>query len=246
MRGREVWTVRLDGTDARLLTTQEAAGGKLWFAPDNVLLAVSTRDHIDVIDLNAGSKITVVTYPAIPGGYFPEVVWMPDSAGFKTVIPSLTEGGEAEMLYVFPDGTVASLAKFKMVVPADSPPYFSPDGGYVIYVAALEDGKRSLFLMDSSGATRPYGESAGSVRAYGWLQDSKRFLYRVGDPPDTFIGSVDGPPAYNETAFPETVRWVDNEYYLALQNGDLILGNLYAATMLIDSNVMDFDVIRSK
>ena len=48
MRGREVWTVRMDGQDARLLVTQAEAGGKLWFAPNGALLAVSTSDHIDV------------------------------------------------------------------------------------------------------------------------------------------------------------------------------------------------------
>ena len=91
MRGREVWTVRMDGTDARLLTTQGDEGGALWFAPNGSLLAVSTRDHIDVIDLNTSGSNTVVTYPAISQDYYPEVVWSPDAFGFKTVVPPQAE-----------------------------------------------------------------------------------------------------------------------------------------------------------
>ena len=32
MRGNEVWTVRMDGTDARLVDTQTSENGKLWLA----------------------------------------------------------------------------------------------------------------------------------------------------------------------------------------------------------------------
>ena len=75
MRGREVWTVRMDGTDARLLITLEDEGATLWLAPNGTLLAVSTTNKIDVIDLTEGTSTTVVTYPPIPGDYYPEVAW---------------------------------------------------------------------------------------------------------------------------------------------------------------------------
>ncbi|MBN2503373.1 MAG: PD40 domain-containing protein [Anaerolineales bacterium] len=241
IRGREVWTVRMDGTDARLLATLGDAGGALWFAPNGSLLAVSTGDHIDVIDLNASSSNTVVTYPAVPQGYYPEIVWSPDAFGFKTVIPPQTETGQGELLFIFADGTAASLAKFALVSPTESLPFLSPDGGYVIYVAKLGDGKESLYLMDSSGATRPYGEPAGNVRTLGWMPDSKHFVYSQENPARTFLGDVTGPPSEIVLESYRTVRWVDAGRFLALQDGNLYLGAITGGKTLIDAGVSDFD-----
>jgi len=241
MRGSEVWIVGIDGTDARLIATQIEEGGLLWFAPSSQALAVSTSTHIDIIYLNTGSTATVTTYPALQADYVPEVAWMSDSFGFKTIIPAPSGSGEAEMMFVFTDGTIASLAKFITTNPSESPLYFSPDGGYVIYVAKTDSDKESLYLMDSSGATRPYGDAAKQVRAYGWMPDSKHFVYGVNGFQESFIGTVDGPPERSEINFFSPTRWIENESYLALQNGDLILGNLNRTAMVIDSNVEDFD-----
>ena len=241
MRGRDVWTVRMDGTDVRLWATLENEGASLWFAPAGSLLAISTRDHIEIIDLSAGKSTRVLTYPAVPDGYYPKVAWAPDASGFKTVIPPQSDSGQAELLFVFTDGTVASLAKFSMVLPSESSPYISPDGGYIIYVAKLGDEKESLYLMDSSGATRPYGEPTDKVRAYGWLPDSVHFAYGGGNSSNTYLGSVGGSPTVIPFSFPSGLRWVDAEHYLALENGSLILGDLNGSSFPIDSNVKGYD-----
>ena len=242
MRGPEVWTVRMDGMDARLLVTQRAEGGALWFAPDGSLLSVSTADHIDLIDLKNGKSTTVVSYPAIPKGYYPEIVWAADSTGFKTVIPASTEKGQAEFLFVLANGTKASLAKFSMVSPSESAPFISPDGGYVIYVAKLNNGQDSLHIMDSSGATKPYGEPAEDIRAYGWLADSKHFTYASENQNQTFLGDVTGirPMEVAVTNY-ETVRWADAERFLATQDNNLYLGDINGGKTLIAEGVSDFD-----
>ena len=241
MRGSEVWTIGMDGQNARSLATQRNEGGALWFAPNGSLLAVSTRDHIDVINLQDGSSTTVSTYPAIQGSYAPEVVWTPDASAFKTVIPPQTETGQAEFLFVFTNGTVASLAKFALAPLSESLLYLSPDGGYIIYVAKLSDGKESLYLMDSSGATKPYGESASKVRALGWLPDAKRFAYTIDDSSRTFIGNVNEPPVEITLGGYQTFHWVDSEHFLGLQDGNLYLGDFNGAKTLIDVQVSDFD-----
>jgi hypothetical protein len=241
MRGREVWTVRMDGTDARLLSTLDNEGATLWLAPNGSLLAVSTSNKIDVINLTVGTSTTVVMYLAIPEDYFPEVAWSPDSSGFKTVIPPQTATGQAELLFVFTDGTVASLAKFAMVSLSESSPFISPDGGYIIYVAKLDGDKESLFLMDSSGATRPYGEPGLNIRAYGWLPDSKRFAYSEGNSQNSYLGSIAGPPMKLPVSFSSKVRWVDEEHYLALEQTDLVLGDIHGGSLLIDSGAQDYD-----
>jgi len=243
MRGREVWTVGMDGMNARLLAMPGNEGGAFWFSPDGSMLAVSTTDHIDVINLGTASSVTVTTYPALQSGYYPEVVWSPDALGFKTVIPPQAESGQAEMFFVFTDGTVASLAKFTMSSLSESLPYLSPDGGYLIYAANLDSSQKSLYLMDSSGATRPYGEPASHVHAYGWLPDSKHFVFGLGEPQRAFVGSVDSSPVSNDARFPPIVRWVDDEHYLSIENGNLILGDFNGAQTLIDSQVSNFDFI---
>ena len=241
MRGREVWIIRVNGMDARLLVTEQAEGGTLQFAPNETLLAVSTSDHIDVVDFNVGSSLTVVTYPALPESYYPKVIWSPDAIGFKTVIPPQSESGQAELLFVFPDGTVGSLAKFALVPLSESLPFLSPDGGYIIYVAKVDNGQESLYLMDSSGATRPYGEAAVNVHAICWLPDSKRFIYTSSDPARTLLGDVAGTPSEITLEEYQMVRWIDAEHFLALQDGNLYLADSASGKMLIDTSVTDFD-----
>jgi len=241
LRGLEVWTVNIDGADARLLKTIETDGARLRFAPNNAFLVVSTVDHIEVIDLISMSSTVVVTYPAIPFGYYPEIVWNADALGFKTVIPPQSEAGQAEYLFVFPDGAVGSLAKFPIASLEASLPYLSPDGGYIIYVANVEADKQALFLMDSSGATRPYSEPAESVRAYGWLSDSKQFVYGEDSTQRVFLGNVASPPVEVGETFPIMVRWVDSGHYLVLENGELVFSDVNAGSLTIDSNVQAFD-----
>jgi hypothetical protein len=243
MRGGEIWTVRMDGTDARMLVTQAAEGGALWFAPNVSLLAFSTSDHIDVIDLNTASSTTVVTYPAIPDAYYPEVSWTPDALGFKTVIPPQTETGQAEFLFVFTNGKVGSLAKFPLVPLSKDSPYISPDGGYIIYSTRLADGKETLNLMDSSGATRVYGEPGENIRAYGWLPDSKHFVYGNEINQKTYLGEVTGAPKEIPLTFSPLVRWVDMDHFLELSNGELNLGTMDGEKMLIDTAVQGFDFV---
>lgn len=240
MRGREVWTVRMDGTDARLLLTLKDAGAALWFAPNAILLAVSTRDHIDLINLTDGTSTTVIAYPAISKDYYPEVIWSPDASGFKTVIPPQTESGQAELLFTFTDGTLASLAKFPMVPLSESTPYISPDGGYIIYVDRLDEKNESLYLMDSSGASKPYGEPMEDVRALGWLPDSVHFAYSGRSSASTYMGSIDGPPIVIPITLSTKIRWVDAGHYLSIENGTLILGDLNGGRISIDTGVQDY------
>lgn len=245
MRGSEVWTVRVDGTDARPLVSQEKAGGALSFSPDGHFLAVSTADHIDVINLENATTSTVLTYSGLPESYYPEVVWSADSTGFKTIIPPGAETGQAEFLFVFADGKKASLAKGEMVAPSESPALISPDGGYVIFVEKLKDGQEALFLMDSSGAARPYGEPAENVRVFGWLPDSKHFVYANAGENQVMLGDTrEGSPIELDIPAYESTAWLDAERFLAIQADNLYISDINGGEILVAEGVLGFDFVK--
>jgi Tol biopolymer transport system component len=243
MRGAEVWTIRMDGADARSLLNLEKEGGLLSFAPDGSILALSTSDHIDLIDLKNSTSSTVLTYPALVNVYYPQVVWSADGTGFKTVLPPAAEAkGQSEFLFVFTSGKKASLARFEMVSADESSPLISPDGGYVIYVAKQEKDKESLFVMDSSGASKPYAEPAQNLHAYGWLPDSTHFLYARDGQQRMLMGTVTGESPV-EMVFEkyETIRWIDPAHFLAMRAGNLYVGDINGGNVLVAEDVSDFD-----
>jgi Tol biopolymer transport system component len=242
MLGPDVWTVRMDGSDARLLVMQKQAGGALSFSPNGSLLAVSTSDHIDVIDLVNQTSVTVTTYPSIPNNDYPEIVWAADSSGFKTIVPPASEQERAEFLFVFPNGRVASLSKFSTVSPEKSPQLISPDGGYVLFVTKASDDKEALFLMDSSGAGKVYGEVGENIRLYDWLPDSKNFVYAQAGQERILLGNVTGkPPVELFEGVYQSMRWLDAEHFLAVQDGNLYLGDINGSQALIAESVSAFD-----
>jgi hypothetical protein len=129
-----------------------------------------------------------------------------------------------------------------MVPPSISLPFISPDGGYVTYIAKLSDSKVSLYVMDSSGATRPYGKSARSIHAFGWLPDAKRFAYAQEDPDQSFLGDVMGnPPMKIDVTGFQLIRWLDAERFLAIEDDDLYFGDASGGKTLISEGVSSFD-----
>jgi dipeptidyl aminopeptidase/acylaminoacyl peptidase len=224
-------------------------GGRLTFSPDGSTLVISSRTSIDVLDLAAGTRTTAHSYPGIANyetGYLPQVVWSPDSSGFKTVIPPDADNGvnlgPAQFLYIFPNGTVARLASFELAPLYETLPSISPDGGYVIYAARADQGK-ALYLMDSSGAARAYSAVSEAVKVYGWTPDAKHFVYGLGNPPRAFLGSVDAAAVDFPGMSPESVVWVDAQKFLALEEQSLVLKDLGGARMELASPVSKFEIV---
>jgi hypothetical protein len=225
-------------------------GGRLSFSPDGRLLAVSNRAWIDVLDLAGGSRIRAVEFPAIANyesGYLPQMVWAPDSSGFKAVVPPAAENGvnlgPAQFLYVFPNGTVATLASFALLPLYETLPLLSPDGTYIIY-AALSDQGKAVFLMDSSGATRPYSEISDEVRIYGWAPDSKHFLYGVGVPPRITLGDVGATGIEFPQIEPSTLSWIEFGKFIIIESNSMVFRDINGTSIIIDSQVSDFEFIR--
>jgi hypothetical protein len=202
------------------------------------------------LDLPGGSRIRAVEFPAIANyesGYLPQVVWAPDSSGFKTVVPPAAENGvnlgPARFLYVFPNGTVASLATFDLLPLYETLPVLSPDGTYILYAALADQGK-AVFLMDSSGATRPYSEISNAVKVYGWAPDSKHFLYGIGDPPQITLGDVGAVGVDFPQTDPLRLSWLEFGTFITFEGGDMVLYDLNGASAVVDSSVSEFEIIR--
>jgi hypothetical protein len=106
----------------------------------------------------------------------------------------------------------------------------------------LKNGKESIYLMDSSGATRPYGEPVEGIRAYGWLPDSKHFVYAEEHPDQAFLGDVMGsPPTKMDMTGFESIRWLDTERFLAFEDDNLYLGDVNGGKTPIADGVSGFD-----
>lgn len=227
------------------------AGGILSFAPDDTQIAISNTEQIDVIDFGTSARRTLLAYSKIPVFeiYFaPQVVWMPDSNAFKTVIPPQVDNGvnvgQARFVYVGIDGMVAQLAVFDIVPLYESLPVLSPDGNYLLFVSKQSDEQRVLRIMGSSGAVQDAFTAAEQIRVLDWSPDSKRFFYSVGDIRSVRMGALDnGTVVQMDPAW--SVRWVDANRFLFLASNEaapgLYLGDLTGAKFLIDAVVTDFD-----
>jgi hypothetical protein len=226
-------------------------GGRLTFSPDGKTLVISSYTSIDILDLASGGRVNAVTYPSIANyetGYLPQVVWSPDSSGFKTVIPPAADNGvnlgPAQFLYIFPTGTVARLASFDLVPLYHTLPAISPDGAYVIFAVQAGPGEAGLHLMDSSGAARMYSEASTSVRVYGWAPDSKHFLYALDNPPRVFLGSVDAAGVPFPASNPDSVEWIDAQRYIVVEADSLVLNELGGPSLVIDNPVSAVEISR--
>jgi hypothetical protein len=224
-------------------------GGRLSFSPDGKYLAIASREWVDILELGSGYRFRALEYPGIANyetGFLPEVVWSPDSSGFKTVIPPDAEDGfnlgPAQFYFVFPNGTVASLASFELVPLYLAIPHLSPDGAYILFVSFNAQDKQTLQLMDSSGAYRAYSEAAGNVIVYGWAGDSKHFLYGLGLPPQNYLGSVSSGPVATGLSNPESVKWIDPEYAVTIEDKALTLYKVDGTMQVLDYPVRQFEI----
>lgn len=230
---------------------EPGAGGRPAFAPDGNLLAVASREWIDVLDLAAGTRTRPLSFPALANfdtGYLPQVVWMPDSSGFKTVVPPSAAGGAnpgpAEFLFIFPGGAVGRLASFELLPLDRAQPLLSPDGAYLLYAAESAPGDAALYLMDSSGAARAYSQPAAGVSILGWAPDSKRFAYALGTERAAYLGAVDGAPQALPPPAVSALAWLEGASFLALQDGSLwYYESPGAAGVALDSAVTQFALL---
>jgi hypothetical protein len=97
--------------------------------------------------------------------------------------------------------------------------------------------------MDSSGAHRPYGEPADALNVYGWAPDSKQFVYGLGQPIQTYLGSVSGDPVAMPLSTPQSLGWIDAGHALVVDDKTLVYFALDGTFAVLDSPVTAFEII---
>jgi hypothetical protein len=245
--GFEYNLIKVDADSLALqpLLKNGQGGAELTFSPDGSRIALVADNRISVVQVDGSELKTVFTFPTVNmyngSGYFPQVVWLPDASGFKTVIPAAdalaNPSAPTRFMFVPADGSrAAQLAEFISTPAFANPPRISPDGARVLY-ARPNGADLELHIIDASTADRAFFScAADQCGVLGWAPDSLHVVYWLDDKRRAYLGSSDvqGIPL-SDTTYAEQVTWLDTAHYLFLDGADLRIGILGQPGLLIDT-----------
>ncbi len=232
-----------DNPTLQPLLNDSQGGAGFTFSPDGTQIALARHDSLNVFK-PGGSLKTVFTYASVPLGtglpaYVPQVAWMPDGSGFKTVIPGpdaalSSPAMPARFMFVSADGgPAAQLAEFPALATAQLGPVISPDGAQVLYVKRVGTSLE-LHVVDASTADKAYGQfPAGGIDTLHWAPDSLHFDYHAAG--SIWLGSLAGQPVRLQDA--AQITWLDPNHYLFVDHANLRLGHPGQPTLLLASGV---------
>jgi len=241
--------VDADAPAPQTLLTQD--GGEFTFSPDGSLLALAQTDRINILRADGSGLVTAFQFQTVntqsDWSYIPQVVWMPDSTGFYTVIPAQ----KSRFMYVMADGSFsAQLAEFSAADLRLSQPLISPDGSKVAY--ATQNGTTlDVHLIDASTAdlTVASHPNAPQLGLWAWSPDSARFAYWI-DPVLPLMAGFHIPSTpLVDSITPYSLTWVAPDKFIYLRNGELRLGQLSNPALTViaagfsptdDARVYDF------
>jgi hypothetical protein len=172
----------------------------------------------------------------------PEVIWAPDSAGFRMVAPTGPQGGPDSMtVWYFPvNGNPVKQMSYTGPYGAN----LSPDGRTVVYLyhqhepvdvhVVTADGKDTTY---NSYSTKSYM----NVMSLGWAPDSKHFLLNLskdGRLQVPYLCAVgEQPVKLTDTDDALPVVWVDAQRVLFASRGaTLHLQRVGAPSILLDAD----------
>jgi hypothetical protein len=222
-------------------------GGEFTFRPDGSQLALVQPDKISVARADGTGAQVVYKFPATKGAkgdYLPQIAWMDNGYGFKTVIP----GDPARFMFIMAaGGQPAQLAEFRAVAPEVSDTYIAPDGSKLMYLKK-QGGTLELHVIDASTADKAYfAHAREKFGILGWTRDSKNILFWIDDPRSTWMAAGDNRSPLSDVAYGANVTWINENTYLFLNESELRLRTLGHPSQLIDTGVsgeFDFIVVR--
>jgi hypothetical protein len=239
--------VNADSPSVKLLLNDGDGGDQFVFSPDGSKIALLQSQKINTANADGTNLKTVFTFPLVllysEQSYIPQIVWMPDSSGFKTVIPA--EDGmnrpsdPARFYYISADGgPAAQLAEFVAWPAFQDRPYISPDGSKVLYVKP-QGANIELHVIDASTADQMYfWHAANSFGLRGWAPDSVGVVYWIDDTRRTWLGSQAGTAVpLSDVTFADNVTWVGANRYLFMNESELRIRSLGHPSIVIDTGV---------
>ncbi len=220
------------------------AGGKIVFSPDGRKIALVQPEKINLVNADGSGFKTLFTFKMVSTYsewfYLPEIVWMPDSSGFKTVIPAsdpLANPKELTRFYFVPaaGGEAAKLAEFLAAPVFQAGVFISPDGTKVLY-GKEQGGNLELRVIDASTADKMvFWLPRDKFGLRGWTPDSRGILYWRDDTRRAWLLAADGQTLpLSDVAYADSVTWVDASRYLFVNETELRLRSL-GQTVLIDA-----------
>ncbi|MCP4142855.1 MAG: hypothetical protein GY755_21645 [Chloroflexi bacterium] len=208
-----------------LLDFSQAGGFS--FSPDGTQIALSTPDHISLINADGSNlRSSVLTYPLVGTyseyQYRPFPIWAVDSLSLRVAIPpedTLAEPTPPTTLWFIPtDGSLATQLGTMLAVPFDWPNNaFSPDMSFTAYIKSIgepTENQRELHIAYADGSGDIIFASGTSLQFRGWSPDATRFIYASNSVDDTglYLGSISGEVSTISSSH-NTMRyvdWVDN------------------------------------
>jgi hypothetical protein len=238
--------VDTDGGSPRLVVGA-GKGGFFSFSPDGQWLTLFHPRELVLAHPDGSAARTVYEWGPEVGvsTLGPEIVWAPDSAGFRTIELTGQEGDpDSTTVWYFPvDGCLVKQMSF-------SGPYggnLSPDGHTVVYV----NGQRApveVHIVTPDGKDLLYGSYSGTYNLWfmGWAPDSKHFLLNLNEEDlrlevPYLCAAGEQPVKLTDTDDANAVVWVDAERVLFDRRGiSLHLQRVGTPSILLDANASSF------
>ena len=192
----EIWSMRIDGSDPRQLTRNDADDTSPSWSPDGKGIAfVTDRDgnrEIYVMQADGNEQINLTAHPAEDSS----PSWSPDGA---SIAFASYRDGNWEIYIMDVDG--GDPVRLTTNDTADYSPCWSPDGSQIAY-ASRQDGNWEIYTMQRNGTTqgRLTFDEATDFAPY-WSPDGSRIAfesYRDGNM-EIYVVSPDGSGLANVT-----------------------------------------------
>jgi putative hemolysin len=222
-------------------------GGFFNFSPDGQWMTLFHPNELVLAHPDGSAARTVYEWGPEVGvsTLGPEIVWAPDSAGFRTIeLTGQEDDPDSTTVWYFPvDGRLVKQMSF-------SGPYggnLSPDGHTVVYV----NGRRApveVHIVTPDGKDLIYGSYSDTYNLWfmGWAPDSKHFLLNLNEEDlrlevPYLCAAGEQPIKLTDTDDANAVVWVDAERVLFDRRGtSLHLQRVGAPSILLDANASSF------
>jgi len=242
--------VSADSPGVRALLDDSQGGESFVFSPDGKKIALPRTNKINVVNGDGTGLKTVFSFQPIKmkdeSFYVPEIVWLPDNSGFKTVIPSADSVAPARFMFISSDGAiVAKLAEFNALSTFANHPFMTPDGSRVLYTKA-HGADLEVHVIDAGTADKTYfSHAAADFQILGWAPDSRSFLCAMDGstwlvPPGGVVTNLLDVPNAGKLV------WVDAQRFLFVaRDSSLHFGKLSQPSIVLADGLDDatFDFI---